>query len=304
MGMSKLQIELCGLKLKTPIIMASGIFGYGEEKIDFLDYAELGAVVSKTITLEPRKGNPQPRLYETQAGLINSIGLQNPGVKEFVRRKLPRFKKMKVKIIVSITGQNIEELRKIINLLPQKEIDAVELNLSCPNVDRNRLMISQKSDSTRRVVKEVKKFCSVPLIVKLSPNVTDIGIIAAAAENSGADALTLINTVGGLGIDIKNKTVIEGGLSGPAIKHVGLKAVYRTFSRVSIPIIGTGGITRGKDAVEYLLAGAAAVGIGSGFFSNPLIIEECCRALNSFISKGQYKNISAITGLLNEQGKK
>lgn len=287
--------------------MASGIFGYGEVGIDYVNYRKLGAVVTKTISLEPRKGNPQPRVWETSSGMMNSVGLQNPGVRDFIENKMPAIRTHGAKIIISIMGKTRDEIREVAEILVRMKdrFDAIELNLSCPNVDRDKPMVSQSPELTGIFVETAKHACgNIPLIAKLSPNITDITAIAAAAEKAGADGLSMINTVRALAIDTAGMRIIEGGLSGPPIKPVGLRAVYDVYRKSGIPIIGIGGITTGRDALEYVLAGASAVGVGSGFFSNPFIVDEIYDTLSSHLGKNG-KSLSDITGLLNEkeQGK-
>lgn len=306
MGMNALRVKIGPLVMDSPVVMASGIFGYGEVNLDYVNYKKLGAIVTKTVSLNPRKGNPQPRIWETSSGMMNSVGLQNPGIKGFIKNKLPLIKRDGVKVIISIMGQDEEEISKITEiLLAEKECyDAIELNLSCPNVDRDKLMVSQSPEMTGRFVKTAKKACGrIPLIVKLSPNVTDITAIAAAAEEAGADGLSMINTVRAISVDAANRRIIEGGLSGPPVKPVGLRAVYDVYKKSGIPIIGIGGITAGKDALEYILAGASAVGAGSGFFSNPFLVDEIYDTLYNFLTKNRSKDLAGITGLLNEKEK-
>jgi len=306
MGMNALKVKIGSLVMNSPVVMASGIFSYGEVNIDFVNYKKLGAIVTKTVSLKPRKGNPQPRIWETSSGMINSVGLQNPGVKDFIKNKLPSIKRNGLKVIISIMGEDEEEISKTAGILmgEKNSYNAIELNLSCPNVNRDRIMTSQSPGVTSKFVKSVKKICGdIPLIVKLSPNVTDITEIAASAEEAGADALSMINTVKALSVDLKNNRIIEGGLSGPSVKHIGLKAVYDVYKKSGIPIIGTGGIISGKDALEYIMAGASAVGLGSGFFSNPLLIDEVYDTLSGFLTENRFKTLADITGLLNEKEK-
>lgn len=301
MEIEKLKVKLGKIELKTPIIMASGTFGYGIEKIDFIDYKKIGAITTKTITYNPWKGNPQPRIYETDSGMINSIGLQNPGVFYFVKNILPELKKKETEIFVSITGRNEKEFIEIVKVLSKYKISAIELNLSCPNFEKGKKMISQDPELTYRIVNIIKNQTDIPLIVKLSPNVSDIKEIAISAEKAGADIFSMINTVQGLRIDFKKMKIIDGGLSGPAIKPVGLKCVYETYKVVNIPIIGIGGIVKWEDALEYFMVGANAIGIGSGIFSNPGIVDEIFENLKEYMKKNGYKSVSEIVGILNEK---
>ena len=302
MGIKSLEVRLGRLSLKTPIIIASGIFSYGEVNIDYLDYKKLGAITTKTITFLPRKGNPQPRIWETPSGIINCVGLQNPGIKEFIKKGLYNVSLKGVKTIVSISGENPDEIKKMTDMLMDKGVEAIELNLSCPNVNRENRMVSQSPEDTYSIVKAVKDITkNITIIAKLSPSVTDITEIALAAERGGADAISLINTVKAMAVDIEKKRVIEGGLSGPAIKPVGLKAVYDVYKKVKVPLIGIGGITTGEDAIEYMLIGASAIGVGSGFFSNPYLIDQIYGTFIKFLEKNNLKKIADATGLLNEK---
>jgi dihydroorotate dehydrogenase (NAD+) catalytic subunit len=301
MGLKNLKVEIGKIKLDSPVIMASGTFGYGTEKFNFIDYKKIGAITTKTITLQPWTGNPQPRIYETYSGMINSIGLQNPGVFYFVKNILPVIKKNFKKVFVSITGKSEKEFIDIIRVLGKEKVDAIELNLSCPNYEKTQKMISQDSDLTYKLIKSIKNETNIPLIAKLSPNVTDITEIAISAEEGGVDIISLINTVKGLSIDFKKMRIIDGGLSGGCIKPVGLKCVYEVYKVVKIPIIGIGGIINGMDAVEYFLVGASAIGIGSGLFTNSNIIEDVINSLIDFLKKKGKKNLKEITGLLNEK---
>ncbi|MCM8784782.1 MAG: dihydroorotate dehydrogenase [Candidatus Omnitrophica bacterium] len=301
MGIEKLRIKLGHIELKTPIIMASGTFGYGLEKINFIDYKKIGAITTKTITYYPWEGNPQPRIYETYSGMINSIGLQNPGVFYFIKNILPKIRKKFNKIFVSISGRTENEFIQLIKIMNKEKIDALELNLSCPNFEKEQKMISQSSDLTYKIVKKIKNETSIPLIAKLSPNVTNIKEIAIAAEEAGIDMISVINTVKGLCVDLKKMKIIDGGLSGGCIKPIGLKCVYDIYKVVKIPIIGIGGIIKGTDAIEYFLVGASAIGIGSGLFTNSQIIDEVIKSLINFLNKTKSKNLKEITGLLNEK---
>ena len=300
--MKPLEVRLGRLSLKTPIIMASGIFSYGEVNIDYLDYKKLGAITTKTITLLPREGNPQPRIWETHSGMINCVGLQNPGIEEFIKKGLYNVNLKGVKTIVSISGENPDEIKKMTEMLIDKGVEAIELNLSCPNVNRENRMVSQSPEDTYSFIKAAKDIAkNITIIAKLSPSVTDITEIALSAERGGADAIGLINTVKAMAVDIEKKRVIEGGLSGPAIKPVGLKAVYDVYKKVKVPLIGIGGITTGEDALEYILIGASAVEVGSGFFSNPYLIDRIYETLTRFLKENNLKKVIDATGLLNEK---
>jgi len=299
-----LNVKMGKLKLNSPIVMVSGTFGYGTEKFDFIDYKKIGAITTKTITYEKWKGNPQPRISEIPCGMINSIGLQNPGVSYFCNKIYPFLEKLKkkgIKIFLSITDRTLENMIKIVEKINTIKIDAIELNLSCPNFEREKRMISQSPEKAFSVVKEIKKVSKFPVISKISPNVTDIVEIACAVEEGGTDILSLINTVKGLVFDWKRKKIIEGGISGQCIKPVGLHCVYNVYKKIHIPIIGIGGIINGKDAIEYILLGANAIGIGSGFFTNPNIIEDILSSLSLYLKENKIECLNEITGLLNEK---
>lgn len=301
MGLEKLRVFLGKIELKTPFIMASGIFGFGETDINFLNIGKIGAFTTKTLTYYPMKGNLGPRIYETYGGMINSIGLQNPGIHYFIEKVLPNIKKKFDKIFVSITGNDEEEFVKLIKILNEENIDGIELNLSCPNFKKSKKMISQDPDLTFKIIKTIKNETKIPIIAKLSPNVTDISTIAVAAEEAGADMVSLINTVKGLRINLKKMEIIDGGLSGPAIKPIGLKCVYDIYKVIKIPIIGIGGICTAQDAIEYFLVGANAVEIGSGFFNNPAILDEISDGVIKFLTENNFKSIEDMIGILNEK---
>ncbi|HOL67803.1 MAG TPA: dihydroorotate dehydrogenase [bacterium] len=297
-----LAVRLGPLVLKNPVIMASGIFGYGDEMRHFLDYRCLGAIVTKTVTLQPWKGNPQPRLWETSAGMINAIGLQNVGLERFLEEKLPRLRRLGTIMIVSISGNTTREFCVLAETLARQDVQALELNISCPNLRFKKKMVATCPRLVLNLVKDVRRvFPRKCLLVKLSPNVTDITSIALAAEEGGADGLTLINTVKALAVDLEGRRLITGGLSGPAIKPVGLRCVYEVYRRVKLPLIGLGGILSGADALDYILVGASAVGIGSGFFSNPLLPQEVTRYLLGKVRQFQCRTLSEMVGIFNEK---
>lgn len=269
-----LEIELAGIKMKNPVMVASGTFGYGEEASKFVDLDKLGAIVTKTVTLNPREGNPPPRIVETPSGMLNSIGLQNKGIKDLIDNALPFLAKFKTPVIVNIAGDSPEEYAQLAKLLDKEStVKGLELNISCPNVKKGGLQFGVDPELTAEVVKAVKKSTGLPVIAKLSPNVTDITAIAKAAETAGADALSLINTLLGMSIDIENgKSRIGtqmGGLSGPAIRPIAVRMVWQCAQVVKIPIIGIGGIMNANDAREFFWAGAKAIQIGTGNFVDP-----------------------------------
>ena len=284
-------------------MVASGTFGYAEEFSDFIDLRKLGAVVSKTITLNPRKGNPAPRTCETPAGMLNAIGLENPGLENFLKQKLPLLKKIGIPIIVSITSES--DPREFITLAKRldkiREIAAIELNISCPNIKVTRL-IAQDAGDTFKLVKAVRKVTRKTLITKLSPNVTDIAEIAQAAEEAGSDAVSLINTLTGMSIDIdKRKPKIAmgtGGLSGPAVRPVAVRMVWEVFKKVKVPIIGMGGITDTSSALEFIIAGATAISVGTANFINPKASVEIIEGIRKYLGQNKIKDIGELIGSL------
>ena len=299
-----LSVKIGKLKLKNPVMVASGTFGYAEEFKDFINLKALGAIVTKTITLKPRKGNPPPRTCETPAGMLNSIGLENPGLEVFLKEKLPFLMKLKVPVIISIASENdpeeFVELAKKINKI--NTISALELNISCPNVVGHRDLISQDSKATYRIVSSVRKVTSKVLITKLSPNVTSISEIAKAAESAGSDAVSLINTLSGMSIDVEKRkpklAAITGGLSGPAIRPVAIKMVWEVYNKIKIPIIGMGGIMDSSSALEFFIAGATAVGIGTANFINPQAIVEIVSGIKAYLQRNKISEIGKLTGNL------
>ena len=272
-----LKVDLCGIKLKNPLLTASGTFGYGHELKDLISLKKLGAIITKTLTLEPRAGNPAPRIAEVENGLINSVGLQNIGIKAFIKTQLSELKKIDVPIIISIAGQTPNDYLEIAQMLNrQKGISALELNLSCPNLKKQ--IICHNKSLMKEIVSQVKKISAFPVIAKLSPLTADIAALSLAAQNAGADALTLANTYPAMAIDIKTfkpkLAAIKGGLSGPCIKPLALRCVYDAYKKVSIPIIGCGGIMTGADAIEFMLAGAACISAGTvGLISPKALIK-------------------------------
>jgi len=292
------------LKLKNPVMVASGTFGYAEEFKDFMDLKQLGAIVTKTITLKPRQGNPSPRTCETPAGMLNSIGLENPGIEIFIKEKLPFLKKIGVPIIISIASEEepaeFLELAGRVNVI--KEIGAIELNISCPNVRGKASLISQDSAATYKIVQAVRKVTDKTLITKLSPNVASIADIAKSAEDAGSDAVSLINTLYGMSIDVEEKRpkIASGiaGLSGPAIRPVAIKMVWEVFNQVKIPIIGMGGIIDLTSALEFIISGAAAISIGTANFINPAISVEIISGLKEYLLKNKISDIKELVGSL------
>jgi dihydroorotate dehydrogenase (NAD+) catalytic subunit len=297
-----LSVKIGKLKLKNPVMVASGTFGYAEEFSSLVNLRKLGAIVTKTITLKPKEGNPPPRTVETASGMLNAIGLENPGVEVFIKEKMPFLRKLAIPIVVSISGDSDDEFVQLVEILNKtKGISAIELNLSCPNLG-TKIMVAQIDKATYRVVKAVRKITTSPLITKLTPNVTDIGIIARAAVAADTDAISLINTCRGMAIDINTRKPklanITGGLSGPAIKPIALGMVWQTAQSVDVPIIGMGGIMNTKDALEFIIAGATAVAVGTANFINPRTCEEIIRGIECYLKKKNIRNIKKLVGSL------
>jgi dihydroorotate dehydrogenase (NAD+) catalytic subunit len=307
---AQLSVYIGTLKLKNPVMVASGTFGYAEEFKDYMDLKKLGAIVTKTVTLKPRQGNPVPRTCETPAGMLNSIGLENPGIDVFIDKKLPFFKKIGVPIIVSIASEaSAEEFIALAERLDGiQEVSGLELNISCPNLKDaksgrgSHALIAQDAQATQRLVKMVRKVTKKVLITKLSPNVTSITDIAEAAEDAGSDALSLINTLTALCIDVKSRrpkiATITAGLSGPAIKPVAVRMVWEVYKRVKIPLIGMGGITDTESALEFFIAGASAISVGTGNFLNPKVSTEIIGGITQYLEKNNIRSIKKLTGSL------
>lgn len=296
-----LAVEIGGLKLKNPVMTASGTFGYGEEYSEFLDLNMLGAVVVKGISLKPMEGNPPPRICETPCGMLNAIGLQNIGLKRFLKEKLPYLRQFDTKIIVNILGNTIREYVRLTKALDDAGVDAIELNVSCPNVKKGGIIFGTDKRALSKLVSKVKQSAGKSvLITKLSPNVSDITEFAIAAEESGSDALSLINTLRGMAIDIETRKPklanITGGLSGPAIKPIALRMVWEASQSVRIPVIGIGGIINAQDAIEFMLAGATAIQVGTGNFINPMATIEIIRGIRSYSEGKNIDNIRDIIG--------
>jgi dihydroorotate dehydrogenase (NAD+) catalytic subunit len=301
--MIDLSVKIGGLKLKNPVLVASGTFGYGKESEDLVDLNALGGIVTKSITLNPRNGNPPPRIVELPAGMLNSIGLANVGLEKFLSEKLPFLRSLKTSIIVNIAGSSAEEFLAVVQRLEQAQgIDGYELNLSCPNVKEGGLEFSQNSKVTSKITELIRSATARPLIIKLTPNVTRIGEIAKAAEGAGADAVSLINTLVGLSVDINSRrpriNTVTGGYSGPAIKPVALAKVYEVAHTVKIPIIGIGGIMNGQDAIEFIVTGACAVQVGTANFIDPSIGEKIVAELKTYCEKHGIVKIEDLVGTL------
>ncbi|MGN1329927.1 MAG: dihydroorotate dehydrogenase [Clostridia bacterium] len=293
-------INFAGIKMKNPVTVASGTFGYGREYEDFIDLNKLGAIITKGTSLKPRSGNKAPRVCETSSGMLNSIGLQNPGIEYFAKIDLPYLKKFDTKIIVNACGSTVEEYVELCKILNTLDIDGVELNLSCPNVKAGCLAFGTTYEGVKNVTSQVRKVLDKPLIVKLTPNVTDITQTAKGAEDAGADAISAINTLLGMKIDINKRTPIlannTGGLSGPAIKPVAVRCVYQIAKTVKIPVMGLGGIMNGEDAIEFMIAGATTVSIGAGNFVDPECSIKTIQGIEKYMQKHQIEDINSIIG--------
>ena len=298
--MMNTKINLAGIKMKNPVTVASGTFGYGREFSDFFDLSKLGGIITKGTSLKPKSGNKPPRVCETASGMLNSIGLQNPGVEYFAKNDLPFLRKFDTAIIVNACGSTVEEYVELCKILNTLDIDGVELNLSCPNVKNGCMTFGNTYEGVKLVTSSVRKVLDKPLIVKLTPNVTDIVSIAKAVKDGGADGISLINTLLGMKIDIeKRKPVlanITGGLSGPAIKPVAVRMVYQVAKAIDLPILGMGGIVNGEDAIEFMLAGATAISIGAGNFTNPYTSINTISEIEDYMKKHSIEDINEIVG--------
>lgn len=302
MNKERLAVEIAGIRMATPIMGASGAFGFGLEYEDFLDLADVGAVVSKGITPNPRPGNGGVRIAETPAGMLNSIGLENPGIEAFCRDILPEAAKLPTAFIVNISASTPEEYGDLAERLDVDGVDGVEVNISCPNVKVGGIVFGTDPEQAANVTREVRKRTKKPVIVKLSPNVTDITQMARAVEEAGADAVSLINTLTGMAIDVERRQPIlgniTGGLSGPAVKPIALRMVYQAAHAVLIPVIGMGGIQTGEDVAAFMLAGASAVEIGAENFANPCAVVEAAEELDAYLERQGIDFVRDLTGAL------
>lgn len=294
------RVNLAGVELKNPVMTASGTFGSGMEYSEFVDLNQLGAVVTKGVANVPWPGNPTPRIAETCGGMLNAIGLQNPGIDVFCERDLPFLQKFDTKIIVNVCGKTTEDYCEVVERLSDENIDMMEINISCPNVKEGGIAFGQNPKAVEAITAEVKKRAKHPVIMKLSPNVTDITEMAKAAEAGGADVLSLINTITGMKIDVNRRTFVianrTGGLSGPAIKPVAVRMVYQTAQAVKIPIIGMGGIATAEDALEFILAGATAVSVGTANFANPCTTLDVIAGIEEYMSRFGVEDIGELIG--------
>ena len=294
------RIRIAGVELKNPVMTASGTFGSGEEYSEFVDLNQLGAVVTKGVADVPWPGNPTPRIAEVYGGMLNAIGLQNPGVDVFCERDLPFLKQYDTKIVVNVCGHAPEEYLRVVERLEEEEIDLMEINISCPNVNANFLAFGQEPACVEQLTAQIKKIARQPIIMKLTPNVTDITEVARAAEAGGADAVSLINTLTGMKIDVQRRTFAlankTGGMSGPAVKPVAVRMVYQVAQAVKIPIIGMGGIVTAEDALEFILAGASAVSVGTANFFRPEATLEVIQGIEEYMKKNGVKHIQELIG--------
>ena len=293
-------VTIAGVTFKNPVMTASGTFGSGMEYGEFVDLNKLGAVVTKGVSNVPWEGNPTPRVAETYGGMLNAIGLQNPGIDVFIERDLAFLKQFDTKVIVNVCGKSVEDYVEVVECLGEEAVDMLEINVSCPNVKEGAIAFGQKADALYNITKEIKSKAKQPIIMKLSPNVTDITEMAKAAEAAGADALSMINTITGMKIDIHKRTFAlankTGGMSGPAIKPVAVRMVYQAANAVKIPIIGMGGIANGEDAIEFLLAGATAVSVGAMNFIDPYTTEKTIKGMEEYMARYGIEDITDLIG--------
>ena len=298
--MADLNINLNGLELKNPVLTASGTFGSGMEYSEFVDLNCLGAVVTKGVANVPWEGNPTPRVMETYGGMLNAIGLQNPGIDVFIERDIPFLKQFDTRIIVNVCGRTVEDYIEVVEKLGDQPVDMLEINVSCPNVSHGGIAFGQNPDCLYDITKQIKAKAKQPIIMKLSPNVTDITEMARAAESAGSDALSLINTITGMKIDIHKRAFAlankTGGLSGPAIKPVAVRMVYQAAQAVKIPIIGMGGIANAEDAIEFMLAGATGVAVGAMNFVNPYTTAEVVKGIEEYMERYHVENLTELIG--------
>lgn len=293
-------VNIAGVTFKNPVMTASGTFGSGAEYSDFVNLSELGAVVTKGVANIPWPGNATPRIAETYGGMLNAIGLQNPGIDVFEQRDIPFLKQFDTKIIVNVCGKTTEDYIEVVERLGNCDVDMLEINISCPNVKEGGIAFGQNPKMVEAITSEIKKRAKQPIIMKLSPNVTDITETAKAAEAGGADALSLINTLTGMKIDINKRNFVlankTGGLSGPAVKPIAIRMVYQTANAVKLPIIGMGGIATAEDALEFIMAGATAVAVGTANFINPYATVDVINGINEYMKLNQINDINELIG--------
>ena len=300
--MADLTVNIAGVEFKNPVITASGTFGFGREYSEFYPLKEIGGLSCKGITLKPRMGNPPPRIAETPSGILNAVGLQNPGVDHFIERDLPWLKEQETVVIANIAGNTPEEYAQMAEKLSESSVDMIEMNISCPNVKHGGVQFGTSCQSVGAITREVRAHCKKPLMVKLSPNVSDIAEIARAAESEGADALSLINTLTEMRIDINTRRPIirnnTGGLSGPAVFPVAVRMVWQTAGAVKIPVVGMGGISTWRDAVEMMLAGASAIQVGTALFSDPYAPLKIKEGLNRYLDDQGIASVTELAGMV------
>ena len=297
--MAEMKVNIAGVEWKNPVTTGSGTFGFGREYSEYFDLSELGAICLKALSAKPRLGNPSPRIAETTKGVLNSVGLQNPGAEAFIEKELPRLRKYDTKLIANLCGASVEDYTEVAQILDDK-VDMFELNISCPNVKEGGMAFGTNPKMVEEITKKVKAVSKIPLIVKLSPNVTDITEIARAAESGGADAVSLINTLLGMKIDINTRRPIlhnnMGGLSGPAVKPVAVRMVYQVHRAIKLPIIGMGGIASAEDAIEFMLAGANAVAVGTAGLVDPYAWVKVIKGIESYLDKNNIADVKDIVG--------
>ena len=296
------KVTIAGVTFDNPVMVASGTFGSGEEFSEFVDLNRLGAVVTKGVANVPWPGNPTPRIAEVYGGMLNAIGLQNPGIDVFVSRDIPFLKKYDTKIIVNVCGKSTEDYCEVVERLADQPVDMLEINISCPNVKEGGIAFGQNPKAAEEITSAVKKYAKQPVIMKLSPNVTDITEMAKAVEAGGADAVSLINTLTGMKIDVHRRAFAlankTGGVSGPAIKPIAVRMVYQVANAVNIPIIGMGGIATAEDAIEFILAGASAVSVGTANFINPGVTAEIVDGIEAYMKKYQFETVKDMVGIV------
>ena len=295
-----LSVDFAGVEMKNPVTTASGTFGSGAEFAEFVDLNELGAVTTKGVANVPWEGNPTPRVCETYGGMLNAIGLQNPGIDVFAKRDIPFLKQYDTKIIVKVCGRTTKDYVEVVERLSQEDVDLLEINISCPNVKAGGIAFGQDPKQVEKITSEIKAKAKQPVIMKLSPNVTDITVMAKAAQEGGADAISLINTLTGMKIDINRRAFAlankTGGMSGPAVKPVAVRMVYQAAHAVTIPVLGMGGIATAEDALEFIMAGATMVSIGTANFHNPTATVDVIRGMEAFMQKNGVKDIKELIG--------
>lgn len=297
-----MRVNIAGVEWKNPVTVASGTFGSGAEFCDFVDLSKLGAVTTKGVANVPWEGNPTPRVAETYGGMMNAVGLQNPGIDLFCERDIPFLRQYDTKIIVNVCGRSKEDYCEVVERLASEDVDMLEINISCPNVKEGGIAFGQNPKAAEEITRAVKKYAKQPVIMKLSPNVTDITEMAKAVEAGGADAVSLINTLTGMKIDVHRRAFAlankTGGVSGPAIKPIAVRMVYQVANAVNIPIIGMGGITTAEDAIEFILAGASAVSVGTANFINPGVTAEIVDGIEAYMKKYQFETVKDMVGIV------